>query len=162
MAMMKVHIKVDKQLATKGWRKALGFKTLRETASGFATAVIIVWIVLFMTNSITGQGQFTTYDFAALALIGLAATVATHIKWYIDLGKNSPDWEFDAILNDQGVKTHAIVETDREVPWSYYKGYREYDDYIEIHDEKNQVTFIPKTDELMDAVAFTKENIRPL
>lgn len=160
--MIKVHIKIDKQLATRGWRKAFGFKTLWETAVGFAAAVIIIWVALFMTNSITGQGQFTTYDFAALALLGLAATVATHIKWYLDLGKNSQGWEFEATLDDQGVKTHAIVETDRDVPWSFYKGYREYDGYIEIHDENNQVTFIPKTEELMDAVAFTKENIRRL
>ncbi|MFN0280101.1 MAG: hypothetical protein ACKVRN_16110 [Pyrinomonadaceae bacterium] len=121
-----------------------------------------LWLIIAIADLIGGQPQLATLHAFVLFLIWIIITIYAYYAWYNDLEKSTVGWEFDAALDEDGVKTDAKVETERQVPWSFYAGYREFDDHLEIHDKNEEITFVPKTDELADVVAFTKEKVRPL
>ena len=154
------HIKIEKEQALRWSRRAFRFSALFKFAWFYAIGLIVFWLVIAMTDVIGGQPQLASLHALALFLVWIGLTSYDYYRWYKGLEKTSVSWEFDAALNEEGVKTNQKV--DREVPWSFYTGYREYDDHLEIHDKENQVTFIPKIDELVDIVTFTKDRIRRL
>jgi hypothetical protein len=155
------HIKIEKELALRWYRRAYGITALFTHGYYYAVRLLILWLIIAIADSIGGQRDLAPLHGLTLFLVWIAITSYEYYRWYRGLEKTVVGWEFDATLDEQGVKTDAQVETAREVAWSFYTGYREYDDHLDIY-EKDQVTFIPKTDELAGLIAFTKEKIRPL
>lgn len=159
---LNAHIKVDKEQALIWTRRAYRFSALFKFAWFYAIGIIVLWLLIAIVDVIGGQPQLATLHGLALFLIWIAVTSYYYYYWYKGLEKTTVSWEFDATLDEEGVITNQKIETDREVPWSFYTGYREYEDHLEIHDKKEQVTFIPKIAELADVITYTKERIRPL
>ena len=156
------HIKIEKEQALTWTRRAFRYGMLFKFAWFYAIGLIVLWLIIAIADLIGGQPQLARLHGLALFLVWIGLTSYDYYLKYRDLEKTTVGWEFDATLDVEGVKTYSKVENEREVPWSFYTGYREYDDHLEIHDKKDQVTFIPKIDELADVVTFTKERIRPL
>jgi len=69
----------------------------------------------------------------------------------LEVESKTVGWEFDAILDDQGVRTLSEVESETRHDWTYYKSYKEYDEYLQIDDEDGNTTFLPKIESLAEA-----------
>jgi hypothetical protein len=156
------HIKIEKEQALRWSKRALRSAVFFKFAWFYAVGLIILWLIIAIADLIGGQPQLAALHALSLFLVWIGLTIYDYYRWNSSLEKTTVGWEFDATLDEEGVKTDTKVETEIEVPWSFYTGYREYDDHLEIHDKKDQVTFVPKTDELADVVTFTKEKIRSL
>ena len=153
------HIKIEKQLAVKAYRRALRFSAFNTYAYYYAVRLVVVGLLIAMADAVWEERDLIPRHAAVLGIIWLGITLFEYIRWHYDLEKKTEGWEFDATLDDTFVKTYAKVEAEREVPWDFYTSYREYEDYLEIRDSDSQVTFIPKTPELIEMINFTKEKI---
>lgn len=153
------HIKVDKELAVKGYVNAFRFSGLINLASYYGTRLAVVWVIVAMADGIAGERDLAPLHALALAIVWLGVTSYEYVQWRLRLKADTVGWEFDATLNETGVKTYAKAESEKEYPWDFYTACREYEDYLEIRDSDGNVTFVPKTLELAELVAFTKEKI---
>lgn len=152
-------IKIEKEFVLKAYRRKNRWGGLFHVGYHLAIRLMFVWLAIASADACAGRRDLAALHALTIFFVWIVATVCYYVSWYQSLKKTVVGWEFDATLDDEGVKTHSIVDADREVPWSFYKGYREHDGYLEIHDQKDQVTFVPKTEELADLVVFTKEKI---
>ncbi|MBA3769379.1 MAG: hypothetical protein H0X08_02555 [Blastocatellia bacterium] len=159
---LSAHIKIDKDLAVKGYRRALRYGAFGTYLYWYAIRLTVLWVLIAMADGIGGEKDLAPLHAGVLLLVCLGATIYDYIQWYRGIETTITGWEFDATLDEDGVKTHTEVPSDAEYSWDFYTGYREYDDYLEIHDSNKQVTFVPKTVVLAEVVAITKEKIPKL
>jgi hypothetical protein len=87
----------------------------------------------------------------------LVATVGRYIIWYQEIGEVTVGWEFDVVVDAEGVTSRSDTSVTRE--WSFYKQYREYEDYLEIEDHDGDITFVPRSTDTQELVEFTKGHI---
>ncbi len=153
------HIKIDKELAVKGYRRALRFSAFNTYSYYYAVRLVVVGLAIAMADAFWDERDLIPRHAAVLGVVWLGITLFEYIRWYHDLGTKTEGWEFDATLDDTGVKSYAKVEAENKYAWDFYTSCREYEDYLEIRDSNGQVTFVPKTQELNDLVNFTKEKI---
>lgn len=153
-------IKIEKELAIKGYRRALRFSALNSFAYYYAVRLVVVGLLIAIADAFWDGRDLIPRHAAVLGIVWLGITLFEYVRWYRDLDTKTEGWDFDATLNDTGVKTFAKVEAENEYPWDFYTSCREYEDYLEIRDSNAQVTFVPKTPELMELVNFTKEKIQ--
>lgn len=125
----------------------------------YAVVLAVLWLIIAIADLIGRQPQLAGLHALVLFLVWIGLTSYDFYSKYRGIAKTAVGWEFDATVDDDRVQTNARAET-HEVPWSFYTRYREYEDHLEIHDKKEQVTFLPKTDELEDLIAFTKRKIK--
>ena len=157
--MISGHVQIERELAIRGWRRAFRFRGLWKLAYYNACELIVIWVVIAIANAIQHQGVLSIFHFEILAIFWVVATLACHIKWYLDIEKNTFGWAFDAILDENGVKV-TRSESEKHYDWVSYKAYKEYEDYLEIEDIKGNVTFLPKTEDLAEVISFTKSKLR--
>lgn len=155
--MIVAHVTIEKELAVRGWRRALRFRSIKNISYFYAVRLTIVWIIISIVNGIFDDGRLTGYHLLALTIVWLVATLARYINWYREIGENTVGWEFDVVLDDDGVTSKSHSSMTRN--WSFYKQYREYDDYLEIEDSDGNITFLPKTNDMQELVEFTKAHI---
>jgi len=153
------HIRIEKDLAIKGYRRALRFSAFNTFAYYYATRLTVVGLILAMADATAGERDLIPRHAAVLAIVWLGITIYDYVCWYRDLETKTVGWEFDATLDDSGVKVYTKYEAESEYPWSHYTSCREYEDYLEIRNSKGEVTFVPKTSDLLEMVAYTKEKI---
>ena len=157
--MLKAHIKIEKELAVKGWRRAFRFRSFDVFAYYYAIRLMIVWLAVATADAVWGERDLAPIHAVALALIWLGITTYEYVRWYTDLDKKTESWEYDAEVDDDGAVTHSKAEREEKRAWNSYKFYKEYDDYLELHDQDGNVAFLPKTEGLSEVVAFTKMKI---
>jgi hypothetical protein len=154
--MIEAHIKIDDELAAKGYKKALRFKAVRDISYYYAARLMLVWIVIMIVNGLMNAPELSKVHLLALALVWIGASVHGYLDWSKKIAETR-GWSFDARLDARGVTT----DTDREQhhDWDYYKGYREFDDYLEIEMGDGGFSFLPKRPELFEVIEYTKEKI---
>lgn len=154
--MIEAQVQVDDELAVKGYRKALRRKAVDDIIAFYTPRLLVVWLVVAFVDVVADVGHLIIPHMLAL----LALTVAAAIHNYLDWDKRVAQmkgWSFYARLDEMGVTTRSPQENWYE--WSSYKGYREFDDYLEIERLPGEISFLPKTPDLFRAIEFTKEKI---
>jgi len=159
MTPIKVHVKIEKELAIKAWRRAMRFKAFDRLLYFYATRLTIVWLVVATVDAINNEKDLAPFHLGSLAIVCIVACIYGYIKWYLEVESKTVGWEFDAILDDQGVRTLSEVESETRHDWTYYKSYKEYDEYLQIDDEDGNTTFLPKIESLAEAISITKTKI---
>jgi hypothetical protein len=157
--MLNVHVKIEKELAVKGWRRAFRFRYVDTLLYYYAIRLVIVWLVVAMVDAIGGERDLAPKHAGALAIVWIGIVAYDYVRWYRDLEEKTVGWEYDAVVDDEGVVTYSKAEREEKREWSWYKFYKEYDGYLELHDQEGNVAFLPKTEELSEAVAFTKTKV---
>src|SRR4051812_22314816 len=112
------HIKIEKEQARKWKRRAFRSGALFKYAWYNAVAVILLWFIVSIADLMGGQPQLAKYHALALFFVWVVMTSYAYFHWSGYVDKTTEGWEFDAILDDDGVKTNTKVETERETPWS--------------------------------------------
>jgi hypothetical protein len=154
--MLEAHIKIEKELAVEGFRRALKFKAVKDISYFYGLRLMIVWIVISLANALAGEEHLSGYHGLFLIAVWIAFSVHVYYKWHRDLG-DTEGWEFYAQLDEFGVTTTADGENRNE--WNFYSSYIEHEDYLQINDTDGGITFLPKTPELTELVEFTKRKI---
>ena len=77
------------------------------------------------------------------------------LKTYFSIISITEDYRFHIKLNKNGVETE-----EGKKPWSSYLFYIEYDDYLEIHEKNEAISFLPKTEDLKEIIEYTMSNIK--
>jgi len=159
--MLEAHVKIDKELAVKGFRRAKRYSAFHEIALFYGYRLAAVWIVISIADAVIGAPNLMTFHLVVLGIVWLAATVHRYAQGYKEVAQQTVGWEFYAKLDDIGVTTDAeqVPNIQDFYPWSHYTGYREYDDYLEITDINGQTSFLPKDPKLYEIIAFTKRKI---
>lgn len=160
--MLEAHIKIEKDLAVKGFRRARRYSAFHEIAQFYGYRLAAVWIIISIADSVIGAPNLMTFHLLVLALVWLAVTAHRYAQWYRELDQKTEGWEFYAKLDDVGVLTEVEPTLDLQDfhPWSHYSRYKEYDDYLEITDIYGETTFLPKEPMLCEMIEFTKRKIR--
>jgi|SRR5215213_994740 len=156
--MIEAHIRIDDELAVKGYRKALRFQALKNHAYFYSSKLAVVWAVIAFADALFDAAYLITPHFFFLLALSVAATVYGYFQWDKKIAAMR-GWSFDARLDEMGVTTMNPHENWYE--WSSYKGYREFEDYLEIERLPGEISFLPKTPELFEVIEFTKEKIPP-
>jgi hypothetical protein len=159
--MLEANVRIDKDLAVKGFRRALKYKAFQNISYFYAIRLMIVWLVISLVNALWGQGYLTSAHLVVLGVLWLGISIHGYYKWDKELAETTEGWEFIARLDDDGVFTYPKdrPEDEARYEWSFYHSYREYEDYLEITDINRNVTFLPKTAELLELIEFTKNKI---
>lgn len=156
--MMEVHVEVDDELAARGYRKALRAKAVNDIVYFYASKLMVVCLVVAFVDAYAGVARLIPLHLLFLSGLGVAASVYSYLDWEKRVSRMK-GWSFHARLDEMGVTTTAPQENWYE--WSSYKGYREFDDYLEIERLPGEISFLPKTPDLFQAIEFTKEKIPP-
>jgi hypothetical protein len=156
--MMEVHIQIDDELAVRGYRKALRRKAVDDIIGFYMPKLMMVWIVIAIADALAGASHLIILHLLFLTGLTVAASIYSYIEWERKISQLS-GWSFYARLDEMGVTTTNPQENWYE--WSSYTGYREFDDYLEIERLPGEISFLPKTPELFEAIEFTKEKIPP-
>jgi hypothetical protein len=156
--MIEAQVKIDDELAVKGYRKALRFKALKEHAYYYSSKLAVVWVVVAFADALFGAPHLIAPHFFFLLALSVAATAYGFFQWDKRIGELK-GWSFYARLDEMGVTTRNPQENWYE--WNSYAGYREFDDYLEIERLPGEISFLPKTPELFQVIEFTKEKIPP-
>lgn len=159
--MLEAQIKIDHELAVKGFRRALRFKAFQDISYFYAVRLMAVWLVVSLVNALWDRGGLTTIHLIFLAVLWLIVSIHDYYKWHKELAGRTEGWEFIAKLDDGGVATRLIQDPQEEVrqDWDFYQSYRDYEDYIQINDTGGGITFLPKTPGLKEIIEFTKNKI---
>ena len=155
--MIEEHIQIDKNLAVKGYKKALKFKAIRDTTYFWATRLFIVWIAIVIADQIGNQGQLIGLHFQFILGLWVIASIYSYVDWYKKIN-NIEGWDFHAKLDEKGVTT--TISKESRMDWNSYANYKEYEDYLQINDVHGGITFLPKTSKLNNVIEFTKTKIR--
>lgn len=154
--MIEAHVKIDKNIAVKGYRKALRSQALKDIPYFYASRLMIVWLVVCFANALAGMSHLSGYHGLFFLATWAGISVHGYRKWYREVGEMD-GWEFYARVDELGVTTDATSETRNE--WSKYSSYAEYDDYLQITETSGGITFLPKRPELEELIEFTKTKI---
>ncbi|MEB8431043.1 hypothetical protein OO007_02310 [Cocleimonas sp. KMM 6892] len=76
------------------------------------------------------------------------------LKIFLSIRAIKEDRSFYVSLNLQSVQI-----SQKLTPWEHYKFYIEHDNYLEIHDIENNISFLPKTSDIDEIISFTKKRI---
>ena len=76
------------------------------------------------------------------------------LKIFLNIRAIKEDHSFYVSLNQQGVQI-----SQKLTPWEHYTFYIEHDDYLEIHDIENNISYLPKTNDIDEIISFTKTHI---
>lgn len=154
--MLEANIKIDDELAAKGFKRALKFKAMRDIAYHYGIRLMIIWLVLMFANGIMNAPHLNTIYLMFLAGLWLIASAYSYYDWArkIDYTKG---WSFYAKIDELGVTTN--VDHEARYEWSFYKNYKEFDDYLQIEDINGGISFLPKKPELFEIIEFTKRKI---
>jgi hypothetical protein len=154
--MIEAHVKIEKDLAVKGLRRALKFHAIKDISYFYALRLMIVWLVISLANALAGGSHLTSYHGLFLIAVWIGVSIHGYRKWYRDIG-DTEGWEFYAKADELGVTTEPVSESRKE--WSFYSNYIEHDDHLQINDTAGGITFLPKRPELEDLIDFTKTKI---
>jgi hypothetical protein len=154
--MLEAHIKIDKELASRGWLRAMKFRAIRDISYYYASRLMGIWIVILVVNGLMGAPELNGYHLAALGAVWIGASVWRYLEWKKDVNAMA-GWEFDAVLDGASVTVTSDSSATRL--WSDYKSLREFEDYLEIEDEQGNFSFLPKHPELSELIEFTKQKI---
>lgn len=159
--MLEARVKIDKDLAVRGYRTALKYKAFQDLSYFYAVRLMIVWIAISVVNALWKHGEMTTPHLIALGVVWLGMSFYAYREWYNGLADKTEGWEFVARLDDDGVSTSPVDGGGQEFryAWSHYQSYRDRGDYLQINDVNGGITFVPKTAELAELIEFTKEKI---
>lgn len=155
--MLEAQIEIDKELAVKGYKRALKNKALREIAYFYASRLTIVWLVVSAANLLVNEENLTNYYLLIFAGLWIISTTHGYLQWQKKLANETQGWSFYASLDDIGVTTN--INRNNRYNWDFYTNYIEYDDYLQINDSQGDVTFLPKSAELSEIIEFTKNKI---
>ena len=150
------HIKIDKELATRGWLRSMRFRAIKDISYFYASRLMAIWIVILITNGLFGGTYLNGYHLAALEIVWIVASVWRYLEWKKEI-EGMSGWDFHAVLDEAGVTMCSDTSSVRS--WSEYKSLREFEDYIEIEDEQGKFSFLPKYPELDEIIEFTKTKI---
>jgi V8-like Glu-specific endopeptidase len=154
--MLEVQIKIEDELAAKGFKRALKNKAIIDHATFYGNYLAVVWIVVAFADGLMGAGHLIFPHLLVIAGLWLVATAYGYSKWLNQISQIK-GWDFYAKLDEQGIITTR--ENEERMNWNYYKNYVEYEDYLQIETTDGTFTFVPKTPELFEVVEFTKQKI---
>lgn len=154
--MLEVYIKIEDELASKGFKRALKNKAIGNLAAFYGNYLAVVWVLIAVADGLIGAGHLIFPHLLVIAGLWLVATAYGYSKWSYSIARIK-GWDFYAKLDEQGVITN--IENEERINWNYYKNYVEYEDYLQIESTDGTFSFVPKTPELFEAVEFTKQKI---
>jgi len=160
--MLEAHIKIDKDLAVKGFRRALKYKALQDISYFYAVRLMIVWLVVSLANALWEQADLSKIHLVFLVVLWIGISIHGYYKWHRELADQTEGWEFIAKLDDTGVTTQSVQKAEEEeikYGWDRYQSYKDCGDYLQIAFDGGGYTFLPKTAELAEVIEFTKNKI---
>ena len=153
---MEVKIQIDDELVVRAYRKAMRHKAVNDIIYFYASKLMVIWLVVAFADAYAGAARLIPLHLLFLSGLGVAASVYNYLDWEKRVAQMK-GWSFEATLDEMGVTTRVPHENWYE--WSSYKGYKEFDDYLEIERLPGEISFLPKTPDLFEAIQFTKEKI---
>lgn len=154
--MLEATIKIEDELAAKGFKRAMQGKALKDNAKFYANYLVIVCVVIALADGFMGAGHLIFTHLTVIFGLWIVATAYGYLDWSKRVSQTR-GWSFHAKLDEQGV---VVTRSENErLNWNFYKNYKEYDDYLQIECTNGNFTFVPKTPELFEIVEFTKEKI---
>jgi hypothetical protein len=154
--MIEAKINVPREIIIDGLVKSRTIKTVLSDLSALASFYLLAWSVVIFVDVLTNNLYLIWWHFLALAFLVLIMTLyadSQAIKKIKSTAKNS---EYTAKLDDSGV---YINYPDKHHGWDEYEYYKEHDEYLEIKGKTTGITFLPKTNELIEVVKYTKTKI---
>jgi len=121
--------------------------------SGYAGLLSVVFLLKFTRLSFPFPLSMLLFTFL-LTWVGLI--LFAFIRTYISIRSIKDGFSFYVKLNEDGVET-----SDQKIPWDNYVFYVEHDDYLEIHMTDKSITFLPKKDDIIDILDYTRTHIKP-
>ncbi len=119
--MLEAQIKIEDDLAAKGFKRALKNRALVDHAKFYGNYLLIVWVAVSVIDGLFGAGELIFIHFLAITVLWLAATAYGYSKWLNQIS-NLKGWEFHAKLDEQGVITNS--ENQERINWNFYKNRR--------------------------------------
>jgi hypothetical protein len=154
--MLEVRVQIEDELAVKGYRKALRRNAIDNIIYFYMPKLLAAWLVVAFVDAVAGAGHLIIPHMLALSGLVFVASIYSYFEWEKKISRLK-GWNFYARLDEMGVTTMNPQENWYE--WSSYKGYREFDDYLEIERLPGEISLLPKTPELFEAIEFTKQKI---
>ncbi len=140
------------------WRKILLDRAIKHTFWKYLKTYTITLIVAI-------AGVVTVYlsnkDKSLLELIfwfcgfWFVLQIMTMTQIYLTIRSIKEDYSFHINLNEVGIK---ILE--ERIPWEHYEFYIENDHYLEIHNKNQQISYLPKSNDIKELVDYTKAYIQ--
>jgi uncharacterized membrane protein len=78
--MLEAHIKIDKDLAVKGFRRALKYKAFQDISYFYAVRLMIVWLVISLANALWDQGNLSKIHLVFLVVLWLGISIHGYYK----------------------------------------------------------------------------------
>lgn len=160
--MPQANIRVDKDLAARAYKRALRPRTIRDLLPFYAIPYFVALLGTLAIVSALDTDYNLDHKALVVRLAGLFAglwicqVAVTVYFWQRSLTEEQRGASFHASLDNEGV-TVQYEEIRR--PWSDYTAYIEYEDYLQLLGPGGEISFIPKSVELEEVIAFTKEKI---
>lgn len=155
--MIEAHIRIDRDLIIKGYKKAHGMKALGNGASFYSWRLLLVWFAVAMVDAWGNRADLMKIHFCIIMSLSVVAAVHSYFDWSKKLSQTAQDTELHVILDDEGVTIKN--DLDKLIEWNSYSYFKEYDAYLEITHSSGEISFVPKTDELANVIIFTKTKI---
>ncbi len=73
---------------------------------------------------------------------------------YLTIRAIKQDYSFNINLNEVGIKI-----SEERIPWEHYEFNIENNQYLEIHNKNQQISHLPKTNDIQELVDYTKTHI---
>jgi hypothetical protein len=116
--MLEAYIQVEKDIAVKGYKRALWSKALKECFYYYSWRTFIVWLVVIEVDTIWGGNKLIFWHSIGFIILWISASIYEYTKW----SKKMNDYEvpsYTAILDESGVTTKGDV-TETRYSWDSY------------------------------------------
>ncbi len=120
--------------------------------SGYAGLLSVVFLLKFTSLSFHFPLSMLLFLFL---VTWLGLLLFAFIKTYISTHSIKEGFSFHVKLDEDGIET-----CEQKMPWEYYLFYVEHNDYLEIHTTDKSITFLPKNDEIIDILDYTRAHIK--
>ena len=122
--MLEAQIKIEDDLAAKGFKRAMQEKAIADNAKFYGSYLIVVWIVIAIADGLMDAGDLIFPHLLVIFGLWIVATVYGYLDWSKRVAQTK-GWSFHARLDEQGVITKMSLNEERR-NWNFYKNYKEY------------------------------------
>lgn len=155
--MIEANITIDRDLIIKGYKNAYSMKALRDSTAFYNVRAFFVFLAVAFADIYFGAAHLIGVHLVVIAALAIGASLYHYFSWLKQLSANAKDYELHVVLDDDGVLIKN--DNDKRLAWSSYSYYKEFDDYLEITNSTGEISFLPKRNELVDVIVFTKTKI---
>lgn len=154
--MIETKITVDRETIIKGYKKAYSLRVLRDGASFYNLRAFFVFLAVAAVDAFLGASELIGAHLCVITALAIGASFYHYFDWLKKVEISAADYDLDVILDDEGV---TFKPDGRRIEWDEYAYFKEYEDYLEITNKSGDISFLPKRDEYVRAIIFTKSKI---